>query len=556
MPTRHRQSSLAALALILFVADTARSADPPAFAVPKGVQAVLTAHCADCHGASTRGGVRLDDLASLKTAARLDLLNKVQDQLFFRMMPPPKEAQPTAAEAKVLADWVRAELRAHKASKLDDHLPYPDAGNYVDHTCLFDGSNTEKAYTPARRWLVSPQLFLERVLDVFQVDGQAREGFRQSGFYGVTNPIVLPDHAGVRYYDLTRLGGSHLLVMLTNAEWIATKQLQVARLKAGDPKAKSDDPKDKWAPKTTPAAFEVVVLKKDAPTDEEIRAAVQTQFGLVLRRPATDAELKEYLGLTRNAIKIAGNTEGLRQMLKFVLLESEFLYRMEFGAGQPDESGRVPLSAREAAYAIAYALGDRGPDPQLLKAAESGNLGTKADYEREARRLLADEKYFRAPVDPTLNSADIRSHVTSHPKLIRFFREFFGYPGALKVFKDKHRSGGYYMASSDFGHLGTLGWLVQEADEFVLWQVTQDRRVFEQLLTSDEYFVYHNMDAKSGKALISTWKKVYDTLKDTPWKTKPDEVIAEHKKLLEDARIIHSSIPKAEYHIWLRRYMF
>jgi hypothetical protein len=112
------------------------------------------------------------------------------------------------------------------------------------------------------------------------------------------------------------------------------------------------------------------------------------------------------------------------------------------------------------------------------------------------------------------------------------------------------------MASSDLGHLGTLGWLVQEADEFVLWQVNQDQRVFERLLTSDEYFVYHNMDAKSGKALIDTWKKVYDTLKDTPWKTKPDDVIAEHKKLLEDARIIHSGLPKAEYHIWMRRYMF
>lgn len=556
MSTWYRQLSLAVFAVALFVAGTARAADPPAFDVPKDVQAVLTTHCADCHAASARGGVRLDDLAALKTADRLDRLNKVQDQLFFRMMPPPKEEQPTAKEAKVLAEWVRAELRANKASKLDDHLPYPDAGNYVDHANLFDGSNKEKAYTPARRWLVSPQIFHERVLDVFQLEGHVREGFRQSGFYGVANPIVLPDHAGVRYYDLTPLGGSHLLVMLTNAEWIATKQLQAARLKAGDVKAKSADPRDKWHPATTPPAFAAIVAKKDAPTDAELQAAVQTQLGLVLRRPATDAELKDYLIMTRDAIKIAGNTEGLRQMLKSVLLESEFLYRLEFGAGKPDESGRTMLSPREAAYAIAYALGDRGPDAELLKAAESGKLTTKADYEREVLRLLADEKYFRGPVDPTLNGHDIVSHVTGHPKLIRFFREFFGYPAALKVFKDKHRSGGYYMAPDDIGHLGTLGWLIQEADEFVLWQVNQDRRVFERLLTSDEYFVYHNLDTKSGKARIATWKNVYETLKDTPWKTKPDDVIAEHKKVLEDARILHSGIKKAEQHIALRQYMF
>jgi hypothetical protein len=546
---------LSVFALLLTVGST-DAADPQPFALPKDVGGLIATFCNDCHGPGASGGVRLDDLDKRTLGDRLATLNKVQDQLFFKMMPPPKADQPSAKDAQALADWVRGELRRNKASKLDDHLPYPDAGNYVDHAALFDGSNQEKPFTPARRWLVSPQIFLERVLDVFQLEGHVREGFRQSGFYGVTNPVVLPEHAGVRYYDLTPLGGSHLLVMLTNAEWIATKQLHAARVKLEDSKAKSHDPKDTWAPRTTPAAFEAVVRKQEAPTDEEIRAAVQTQFGLVLRRPATDAELREYHTLTRNAMKTAGNTEGLRQMLKAVLLESEFLYRMEFGAGKPDEFGRVPLAPREAAQAIAYALGDRGPDPQLLKAADSGKLTTKADYEREVRRLLADEKYFRGPVDPTLNGQDIVSHVTSHPKLIRFFREFFGYPGALKVFKDKHRSGGYYMAPDDHGHLGTLGWLVQEADEFVLWQVTRDRRVFERLLTEDKYFVYHNMDTESGKAQIATWKHAYYKLKDTPWKTKPDEVIAEHGKLLESTRIIHSGIPKADHHIALRQYMF
>ena len=33
--------------------------------------------------------------------------------------------------------------------------------------------------------------------------------------FGVTNPFMLPDHSGVRDYDLTSLDGGHLLVMLT-----------------------------------------------------------------------------------------------------------------------------------------------------------------------------------------------------------------------------------------------------------------------------------------------------------------------------------------------------
>ena len=70
-------------------------------------------------------------------------------------------------------------------------------------------------------------------------------------------------------------------------------------------------------------------------------------------------------------------------MLMMVLLESEFLYRVEFGAGEPDEHGRTMLAPREAAYAIAYAMGDNAPDPKLLEAAAQGRLATREDFKRE-----------------------------------------------------------------------------------------------------------------------------------------------------------------------------
>ena len=49
------------------------------------------------------------------------------------------------------------------------------------------------------------------------------------------------------------------------------------------------------------------------------RAATDALFTLTVQRKATDAELGQYLALTRHAIKVAGNAEGLRQMLKAVL---------------------------------------------------------------------------------------------------------------------------------------------------------------------------------------------------------------------------------------------
>lgn len=546
------------LLTLLLISVTVRAAvcgaaPSPTIVMPREVSAVLTRYCIECHGTENgEGDVHLEGFASLAVGGQLELLNRVQDQLFFRTMPPVEAQQPREDERTKLTDWLRTELRRHGASKLDDKLRYSAYGNYVDHDLLFDGTVTTAPYTAARRWLVSPQIFQERVLDVFKLEGAERDRRRQGALVGVMNPFVLPDQSGVRYYDNTPLDGGHLLVMLGNAQWISEKQIRAARVKKGELKADVfENPRDRWYPPTTLAAFEQIVLKTGAPSADEIAAAIVTQFDCVLRRAPTAEELKKYVKLTREAIALGGNTEGLRQMLVAVLLESEFLYRLEFGAGPPEEDGRRVLSPREGAFAVSYALGDRGPDALLLQAAEQGRLLTREDYHREVTRLLADENYYRGPVDPALSGGHIQSHVTSHPKLVRFFREFFGYPGALKVFKDGPRSGGYYQ-NPDRGHTGSPGWMIHEADELVIWCLDQDRRVFEQLLTTDRFFVYHNMDTQAGQACVASWKQVYDTLKDTAWKTDSESVMSEHLKLLTAAKVVDGR----EKELWKQKRSF
>ncbi|MDB4435346.1 hypothetical protein N9146_04225, partial [Akkermansiaceae bacterium] len=61
-----------------------------------------------------------------------------------------------------------------------------------------------------------------------------------------------------------------------------------------------------------------------------------TQYQCVLQRDANKSELERHLKLLKESILLAGNTEGLRQMLVSVLLKSEFMYRYEFGAGEVD----------------------------------------------------------------------------------------------------------------------------------------------------------------------------------------------------------------------------
>lgn len=502
--------------------------------VPQPIHQILQRVCAECHGDKGEADVDFAGLLKDDVKVRLDLLNRTQEQLHFGQMPPKDARQPTPAERQALTNWVRGELVKMNAPLIEEKLRYPEYGNAVDHARLFSGEVKEKPFTPARRWLVSPQIFKERVIDIFQLTGRDRDHYslRAHAFYGVTVPFILPDRSGIRDYAITPLDGGHLLIMLNNAQWISHKQIRAARVKKGELKANQfENPADRFSP-PTPAAFEAIILSTAEPTADALIAAIHAQFALVLQRPPTATEQEKYLELTKSAIAIGGNTEGLRQMLVAVILESEFLYRYEFGAGPADAAGRRMLAPHEASYAISYALGDRGPDAVLRKAAADGKLNSKSDYAREVTRLLADENYYKGQIDPIINE----STIVSHPRILRFFREFFGYPAALKVFKDKSRSGGYYD-NPGRGSSATPGSLIQEADRFVDWQVKQDQDVFVNLLTSDRYFMYHNLDNEKGLKIVTEWRELYETLKDTDWRKNPDQVAMEHMELLKKHRI-------------------
>jgi mono/diheme cytochrome c family protein len=530
-----RPSLLLATALILHLSCGAQQ--PKDTAAPAiDMHAVLQRICIGCHGPDKqKGDTRFDTLAQLATTDRATLLSRALEMVQLGEMPPEDEPQPSAADRTQLTAWLTAQADAAGGPARKDKLRHPHYGNLVDHEQLFSGTTDDAAYTPSRRWLVSPQIFHERVMDVFKLSGRDRQNKQHSSFVGVTNPFLLTDHSGVRYYDIDSLDGGDLLVMLGNAKWIADRQILMARLLGGDKQVEFPNPKDRWKPRSLPksyAAFTTIIKKDETPTLAEMTAAVQEQFDCVLRQPANEEQHGKYVELTRAAIKLAGNTAGLRQMLVAVLLESDFVYRLEFGAGPPDQHGRIKLAPREAAYSISYALGDRRPDAQLLKAAAMGKLATGQDYAREVQRLLADPNYYRGQVDPALNGKHFRSNVTNHPKIIRFFREFFGYATATKIFKDPPRSGGIYR-NPGRGTTATPGRLILETDRMVTRFIEQDQHVFRELLTSDEFFVYHDKDNDRGLQIIAEWQQTYERLKDTDWKTEPETVLADHLDFLK-----------------------
>jgi mono/diheme cytochrome c family protein len=649
------------------------------FRVAEKVLLLLETHCISCHGADDqKGDVRLDQLQGLTLDARLDLLNRVQEQIFTGEMPPKKKKTPSEDERNLLMDWITKELQKHNASKLEDKLRKPEYGNVVDHEALFSGKYKDlPGFTPDRRWLISEYIFnakfksLLGVSSRITVDGKSWPilGGSNTGV-NLTNPFLLPTQSGVRYYDTTTLDGGHLLTMITNAKETASFMLKkknfhpaitaiMARewehekiLAARDSYLKANieallreiykDKHESLLPEFVPIKHEPLkeaigpdgkVLKKSvfdiakpgndelaeiwnamekhsgngdkddalilkcerewfmtgvnertivlrvafmrgymeelikrkpkapprapaAPAEPEmaiIRAGLQKHrkagdrfneiiakcmvdwqeefkkeriqagersdsavanlveqlFTKIIERAPTAQEKEKFVSLTKSWFPAMGNQAAIEKLIQTLILQTEFVYRQEFGTGPADQHGRKMLSPRDASYALAYALTDTSPDKELAAAAGSGRLNTREDYKREVERMLKERNQYYL-IDEAVERIGLNDSFTNLPiRKLRFFREFFGYPAMLAIFKDNKRFGGDYNSAS--------GRIVSEADMLVEYILKQDQNVFERLLTTEEFYVYHSGNNQVMAAGSERLKTIYDYFKDKNW---------------------------------------
>ena len=699
-PRHNRTTRVAAAFLLLtYLAQPARSAPREAAAF------VLERHCLDCHDADTqKGDVRLDGLDSLPLEPRLELLNRLQEQVHLKQMPPEKKKPLTAEERNQVLGWVAGELGRHQASKLEEKLAQPDYGNFVDHDELFSGAHANlPGYTPDRRWLISEYIFdakFNRLLNhapTLTIDGKRQpvvgENNRWSARVNLTNPFLLPTHSGVRYYANTTLDGGHLLTMLTNAretsaamiertrknatylpaahamlnpQWqreallaaresfltlhidLVLKELQgekhasllpaFVRLpepvvlandkkaglhsanpgndemevifrsmrrheKAGHPDAEwieacerewfyhgHDARKvqirltflanymvewraeitrmnfnQRWAPVAykplAPAEMEILhatLLRNRRPgdryseliarcheeweaesrrerelrggtSDKVLASLVGELFVKILERKPTSAEADSHLALAREYQQKQGDLEAVEKLIQTLLLNTEFVYRQEFGQGEPDAHGRRMLSPRDLSYALAYALTDSSPDKPLAEAAASGRLNTREDVRREVERMLKRRDQYSV-VDEAVQAIQLTSSFTSLPiRELRFFRDFFGYPQLLSIFKDNKRFGANYDNAK--------GRLVGEADMLVEHILETDRNVIETLLTTDSFYVFHSGDNAGMTESAARIRRMVDYFKDKNWASFTFEDLMGHKEFLAEVKM-------------------
>lgn len=266
---------------------------------------------------------------------------------------------------------------------------------------------------------------------------------------------------------------------------------------------------------------------QDLPSDKLIANLVDQLFVLILERSPRGNEAAEYNQLASSYFKSLRRGPAIQKLMQTLMLNTDFVYRSEFGTGEPDEHGRRMMSPRDASYALAYALTDTSPDPALTKAAAEGRLKTREDYEREIRRMLAKRDIYYI-IDEAVNSGS--PNFTNMPiRELRFFREFFGYDKLLGIFKDNKRFGGNYEAAKER--------LVSEADMLVEHILESDEDVFNKLLTTDEFYVFHSGNNETMKANSDRLRSIYETFKDKDWKNFTLEDLSKHKEFFSKVKM-------------------
>ena len=134
---------------------------------------------------------------------------------------------------------------------------------------------------------------------------------------------------------------------------------------------------------------EVLGCTPSGPADEACLRSFAERFGRrVLRRPLTSAELDEYA-----AFIAVGEAEGdfdvaAALVLEAILLDAQFLYRIEIGQPVADEPDLVRLDGFEMASRLSFLLWGRGPDDALLDKAAAGELETPAQIHDTALALV------------------------------------------------------------------------------------------------------------------------------------------------------------------------
>jgi mono/diheme cytochrome c family protein len=457
---------------------------PLADANAKAVGAFLEANCTGCHGGNRKeGDFTMDKLTFDSVAGRVAYAS-ILERLRAGDMPPFEKDRPNAAESAGVARWI--------ASRLDTPLNGPATyyavrdkpvdGNRLPHAILFGGPRGPSAPPPPRLWRLSPAAYVKS-LSGLNVNGlQQPFGLLQDAGFKDFSALYAPDE-----------GATSLL--LTNAEQVVLAQTRAhslinilekpeaakeslwpneSRIKA----ATSEERKhlEKGERIRGNGVFAPLMHPRVAANRDELEKALNQQYKTILSRQPNEKELESLLELYKEVAKEGDYSLAGKTILMAPLMTPEAILRFEIGLGTEVRPGVRMLSPRETAFALSLALSDHR-DLGLLSAASQGKLTTREEVASAVRNVLNDAKIGK-------------------PRVLRFFREYFDYYRAPDVFKDPlpdhlQRRGVHFSARQ----------LVEDTDVLVLFILSHDQIVLQELLTTTDSFRTHELFGPSDDGL-------------------------------------------------------
>ena len=158
-----------------------------------------------------------------------------------------------------------------------------------------------------------------------------------------------------------------------------------------------------------------------------VEEALRTLGGALWRRPLTDEELSQAMGIAQEAGEaLESSDEGFSFALATLLQSPNFLYRVELGT--EGEGERRAYTGYEMASRLSYFLWNSTPDDELLAAAAEGELDTEDGLRDWATRMLDDPRTregFKRFYDEYLELEEAE-HVSKDPTVFAFFSGDYG----------------------------------------------------------------------------------------------------------------------------------
>lgn len=137
----------------------------------------------------------------------------------------------------------------------------------------------------------------------------------------------------------------------------------------------------------------LVQCAPSGPGDAECLRRFVTDFGRkALRRPLSEEEVTGYLALQSYAVEANDFYVGVELVMRALLQQVEFLYRVELGTPVAGKAGTFRLSPFELATRMSYFLWGSTPPEWLLDLAQNDELRSTAHIRAAAQRLVDDPR--------------------------------------------------------------------------------------------------------------------------------------------------------------------